>query len=373
MKRAGNLYNHICSIENLQLADAKARKGKHNQPAIKEFDRDTEGNLQVLHEQLVNKRYKTSAYHIFTIQEPKERIIYRLPYIDRVVHHAILNPLERIFTAMYTADTYSCIKKRGIHGAQRKVCKALLDVENTTYCLKLDIRKFYPTVDHDVLKQLLRRKFKDNDLLGLLDGIIDSAPGLPIGNYLSQHLANFYLSGFDHWLKEVKGVKYYFRYADDIVILHKDKAYLHQLLADIKQYLADNLKLEVKGNYQVFPVKQRGIDFVGYVFRHRYVRIRKRIKQNFARMLKRRYNPQSIAAYDGFLKHANTKHLKKKLLTNGNKLQRPKIGRGRNGVYRGQTEHETNFQQGDMGTCFQDNALHKKRRYQVPLDANINE
>jgi hypothetical protein len=190
----------------------------------------------------------------------------------------------------------------------------LKDIPGTQYCLKLDITKFYPSVDHSVLKQLLRKKIKDTDLLWLLDGIIDSAEGLPIGNYLSQYFANFYLTYFDHWIKEEKKVKYYFRYADDMVILSDNKPYLHQLLCEIREYLQENLKLEVKDNYQVFPVEDRGIDFVGYVFFHTHVLLRKSIKQSFARMLARNKNPQSIASYKGWAKHCNSKNLVKKLL-----------------------------------------------------------
>ncbi len=315
MKRRGNIYNQVCSIENLIIADAKARKGKGDQYGVKAHDRQRGCNLLMLHEMLVTKTYKTGEYTTFKIYEPKEREVYRLNYYpDRITHHAIMNVLEPVFTAMFTADTYSCIKGRGIHGAAKNLQQALTDVPNTTYCLKLDIKKFYPNVNHDALKLLLRRKLKDADLLWLLDEIIDSAPGLPIGNYLSQYLANFYLTYFDHWLKEVKEVKYYFRYADDIVILADNKPYLHQLLADIRQYLSEQLFLTVKDNYQVFPVAARGIDFVGYRFFHTHILLRKSIKQNFARMLKRRRNPFSIASYKGWLKWCNSRHLTKKLL-----------------------------------------------------------
>ncbi|WP_234111753.1 RNA-directed DNA polymerase, partial [Chryseobacterium sp. R2A-55] len=183
-----------------------------------------------------------------------------------------------------------------------------------TYCLKLDIKKFYPNIDHDILKALLRKKFKDADLLWLLDEIIDSAPGLPIGNYLSQYLANFYLTYFDHWIKEQLRIKYYFRYADDVVILHKDKEYLHEVLKLIKTYFNVNLKLEVKENWQVFPIAKRGIDFVGYVHYHTHVLLRKSIKKRFAKMLKCRKNKQSTASYKGWLKYCNSRNLMKKLL-----------------------------------------------------------
>jgi len=315
MKRIGNLYTRICSIENLYLADSIARKGKLNQPGVIEHDRNRDANLQALHEMLVDKNYRTSEYTTFSIHEPKERIIFRLPYFpDRITHHAVMNVMEPIFISVFTADTYSCIKGRGIHAAASAVKNALRDIPGTQFCLKLDIRKFYPNVDHDVLKELLRRKIKDQDLLWLLDGIIDSAEGLPIGNYLSQYFANFYLAYFDHWMKEDRRVKYYFRYADDLVILSDDKSYLHRLLYEIRTYLQDNLKLSVKSNYQVFPVDARGIDFVGYVFYHTHTRLRKTIKQNFARMIAKRRNAASIASYNGWAAHCNSKNLMKKLL-----------------------------------------------------------
>lgn len=296
------------------LADTIARRGKLNKPEIIEWDKNKEQNIRELHEELKTKTYVTSDYTIFTIYERKERIIFKLPYRDRVVQHAVMNILEKIFVSTFTADTYSCIKRRGIHAAARAVIRTLNDIPGTRYCLKLDIKKFYPSVDHSIMKRLLRKKIKDTDLLLLLDGIIDSASGLPIGNYLSQYFANFYLTYFDHWLKEDLHVKYYFRYADDMVILSDNKPYLHQLLSEIHAYLQDNLKLEVKHNYQVFPVKDRGIDFVGYVFFHTHVLLRKSIKQSFARMLAKNRNPQSIASYKGWAKHCNSKHLLKKLI-----------------------------------------------------------
>lgn len=315
MKRKGELYQSVYSIENLQLADVIARRGKTKQPGIIEHDKNREGNILLLHEMLKNKTYKTSKYTTFPIYEPKERIIFRLPYFpDRITHHAVMNILEPIFVSTFTTDTYSCIKGKGIHATANAVKKALKEKENTQFCLKLDVRKFYPNVDHAILKQLLRRKLKDNDLLWLLDEIIDSTDGLPIGNYLSQYFANFYFTYFDHWLKEQKKVKYYFRYADDLVILSEDKPYLHQILSDIRIYMQDRLKLTVKDNYQVFPVDARGIDFVGYVFFHTHTRLRKSIKQNFARMLVNRKNAASIASYRGWAKHCDSKHLIKKLL-----------------------------------------------------------
>lgn len=317
MKRFKNIYQQIISIENLTLAESKARKGKSKQYGVKIFDRNLQDNLVDLNKMLFEKNYQTSEYTTFKVYEPKERLVFRLPYFpDRITHHAIMNVLEPIFTKLFTADTYSCIKGRGIHGAAKNLKLALRDQENTKYCLKLDIVKFYPNVDHEILKQLLRRKFKDNDLLWLLDEIIDSADGLPIGNYLSQYFANYYLTYFDHWIKENKETKHYFRYADDIVILSSNKTHLHEILAEIKTYLKDNLKLEVKGNYQIFPVESRGIDFVGYVFYHTHTLMRKSIKKRFAKAISKTKNKATIAAYYGWAKHCNSKHLLKKLIPN---------------------------------------------------------
>lgn len=314
MKRLGNIYKDIISLENLRLAEKKARKRKSKQYGVIAFDKNAEANLIALNEMLLNKTYKTSPYTTFKVYEPKEREVYRLPYFpDRIVHHAIMLRLEKMFVDSFTADTYSCIKGKGIHAASFALRKALQDKQATQYCLKLDVKKFYPNIDHDILKALLSRKIKDKDLLWLIDEIIDSAPGLPIGNYLSQYFANFYMTYFDHWIKEVVGVKNYFRYADDIVITGATKEELHLLLAQIRDYFTNILKLEIKNNYQVFPVEARGIDFVGYVHFHDRVYIRKSIKQRCARKLAKGVNTTSICSYMGWFKHANTKNLQKKL------------------------------------------------------------
>lgn len=316
MKRKGNLFQDIISIENLTAAESIARKGKLNQYGVKVFDKNAESNIAALHQSLSNKNFTTSAYSIFKIHEPKEREIYRLPYYpDRIVHHAVMLSLEDLFVKSFTADTYSCIKGRGIHATSFSLRKALKNHDATKYYLKVDIHKFYPSVDHDILKQLLRRKIKDEDLLWLLDNIIDSAPGIPIGNYLSQYFGNFYLNGLDHYLKEKLGVKYLFRYADDIVILSESKEHLHKILEEIKNYLAINLRLKLKPNYRIAPVAPNGIDFVGYVHFYKYVLLRKKIKQSLARKVAKGIAPASKASYNGFLKHCNSIHLRKKLLS----------------------------------------------------------
>lgn len=354
MKRYNNLYEQIISIENLNLADQNARKGKSAQTGVRSHDKSREQNIELLHLLLKQRKYKTSAYTTFTVFEPKQRIVSRLPYFpDRITHHAILNVLEPIFTKLFTNETYSCIKGKGIHGLERDLKRALLDVSVTQYCLKLDIRKFYPSIDHQVLKDLLRKKFKDEDLLWLLGEIIDSAAGLPIGNYTSQYFANYYLTDFDHWIKQEQQVKHYFRYLDDMVILSGSKAELHRLLHEIRAYLGSKLKLEVKSTYQVFPVDVRGIDVIGYRFFHTHTLLRKTIKKNFARMLARRPNTASLAAYYGWAKHCDSKHLLKKLL-NDITIQRIKDRKTNARHSRRKDQHEPNPQPGNQSAQVRD-------------------
>lgn len=324
MKRIGNLYSKITSIDNLMLADVNARKNKARSYGVLKHDKRRDENIMKLHNMLVLREYKTSEYKVFKIFTPKEREIYQLPYFpDRIVHHAIMNVLEPIWVSLFVTNTYACIKGKGIHAAKNDIEKALrLNLGETTYCLKLDIRKFYPSIDHDIMKSIIRKKIKDKDLLSLLDEIIDSAKGVPIGNYLSQYLANLYLAYFDHWLKEDCGLDYYYRYADDIVVLHQDKAYLHNLLKDIEVYFADNLKLEVKDNWQVFPVASRGIDFVGYVFYHTHTLMRKSIKQTFCRKVaklnKRQMGSKTyrreICSWLGWSSHCDSRNLLKTII-----------------------------------------------------------
>ena len=322
MKRINNLFEKVVTKDNLMLAYQKARKGKSGQYGVKIFERNVESNIDTLYNELILGIYKTSEYSVFKIYDPKEREIFRLPFRDRVVHHAIMNILEPIWTTVFIHNTYSCIKGRGIHAVLKDLKQDLKDIENTTYCLKLDIKKFYPTIDHEILKAIIRKKIKDKRLLYLLDEIIDSAPGIPIGNYLSQFFANLYLSYFDHWIKETKQVKYYYRYADDMVILASNKQYLHGLLVDIDNYIMNKLKLQIKGNYQVFPVDSRGIDFVGYVFYHTHILMRKTIKKQFcrkaAKLNKKDLEPKeyliAIASHLGWAKHCNSNNLLKTIL-----------------------------------------------------------
>lgn len=368
MKRIGNLYGKIISLDNLRLADEKARKGKTNTYGVKVHDKNREKNLLALHEALLTKTFKTSAYDVFTIYEPKERIIYRLPYYpDRIVHHAAMNVLEPLWVRLFTYNTYSCIKGRGIEGCARRVDKIIKSFEGKPlFCLKIDIRKFYPSIRHRVLKRLIRRKIKDKDLLWLLDEIIDSASmddtgrplteadkaldghedahGLPIGNYLSQYLANLCLCYFMHWVNErlaelvkaAMGLAEKPRiecteYADDMTFYAEDKAVLREALGQIRSEIEDGLSLKLKGDYQIFPVAKsrhdrhgRALDYVGYKFFREQKLMRKSIKQNFCRevaRLNKREKPLGVKAYKqaicpwlGWAEHSNSRHLLKTII-----------------------------------------------------------
>jgi RNA-directed DNA polymerase len=332
MKRIGNLYEKIISVENLRLADEKARRGKLRSYGVRHHDKNREANIQALHEVLLTKTYKTSPYDIFTIYEPKERIIYRLPYYpDRIVHHAIMNILEPIWVSVFTHNTFSCIKGRGIEGCARHVDKVINKYKGKPlYCLKIDIKKCYPSMNHDVLKHIVRKKIKDKDLLCLIDEIIDSAPGLPIGNYLSQYLANLNFAYFMHWVNETLKLDCE-EYADDFVFYADSKERLRAAFLNIQRYIEEELKLEIKGNWQIFPVAAsrydksgRAIDYVGYKFFREQKLMRKGIKKNLCRKVAKlnKWQPQlptkeykqHICPWLGWAKHSNSTHLLRTIL-----------------------------------------------------------
>lgn len=331
MKRYNGLHDKLCTIENIEVADDNARKNKNKKYGINKHDKNRQYENEDLVDKLFNLKYKTSKYSLYKIYEPKERIIYRLPYYpDRIAHHAIMNVVKDIWTKSFIHNTYSCIEGRGIHLCANNLKRDLRKYPNeTTYCLKLDIRKFYPSIPHDGLKKCIRKKIKDKDFLIILDEIIDSTDnvhdisskltnkigiGVPIGNYLSQYFANLYLSELDHLCKEELKCKFYYRYADDIVILNHDKDFLHKVLIYIKLYV-HTIGLKVKDNYQIYPVNSRGINFVGYVFYHTHTLIRKSIKYKIIRLVNSYLNREidrkefkvRMCAYYGWLKHADSR------------------------------------------------------------------
>lgn len=324
-----DLFNSICSMDNLYRAYQNAKSGKGWYKEVKQIEKRPFYYLAGLQYMLKNHLFKTSEYEIFILNEgKKKRDVYKLPFFpDRIAQWAILQVIEPFLVANMTADTYSAIPGKGIQpivndlrgyyktkrvdGKKKSVWVPsilLSDEKNTRYCYKIDLHHYYQSINHEVLKQKFRKVFKDPELLWLLDEIVDSIntateedlielslsgeievdpnTGIPIGNYMSQYSGNFYLSSFDHWVKEELHVKHYYRYMDDVVIFASSKEELHEIHRKVTAYTRDYLHLNIKGNYQIFPTKVRGVDFVGYRFFGEYTLLRKSTAINFKRKMR---------------------------------------------------------------------------------------
>lgn len=324
-----NIYQDIISIDNLYIADSNAQRGKTTLPCIVRHNLNKDNELKQLHESLKNHTFKNSQYTTFEIYEKKKRTIARLPfYPDRIVHHAIVNKLEKVWINSFVKHSFCCIKGRGIKGCVDYVRSIIQDKEKTAYCLKIDVHHYYQSINHKVLKRKLRKQIADDELLWLLDEIIYSYDdGIPIGNYVSQFFANIYLSDFDKWVTKTMNIRRYARYADDMVFFSSSKEELHILLARIKDYL-NTLKLTLKGNEQIFPVADnrydksgRGVDFCGVVFYHNQTIMRKSIKKNFVKKANKMTNcddekqyKRAISSWYGWSKMCNSRHLLKKVV-----------------------------------------------------------
>lgn len=290
VKKYKNLWKDVIAEENIAEAYRKSIKGKRSYSSVKRFKQDVEGNLKKIRESLINQTYKTSPYNQRTIYEPKERIIYVLPLNpDRVVHHALMNILIPIFTKMFIKNTFACIKDRGLHKGSILTTKY---VKKYKYCLKCDIRKFYPSINHDVLYQMCERKFKEKEILWLLHEIIYSIEGetnVPIGNLPSQWFGNFYMTPFDRYVTEDLGINAYVRYCDDFCLFSNDKSELNKAKVKIEIFLRDVLKLKMS-KCDLFRTTQ-GVDFLGYRHFKNYKLLRKRtakrVKKRLPVILKR--------------------------------------------------------------------------------------
>lgn len=293
-------------MDNLYEAHRNARKDKLFYQEVKMVDANPEMYLKQIQEMLVTETYTVSPYSISIINDKgKERELAKLPYFpDRIIQWAVMLQIEHIFMEVFCSHTCASIKNRGISKAQSLLHKYMKEnPSGTQFALQMDISKFYSSINHTILKNLLRRKFKDRQLLNLLDKIIDSFPqqlGVPIGSYLSQYLANYYLAYFDHWMKEELHLRYIVRYMDDIIVLSDSKNHLHFVRKEVEKYLYDNLSLSVKGNWQVYPVDIRGIDFIGFRSFHQYTLLRKRTCIKFKRKMnkiKERQNKTQLINY----------------------------------------------------------------------------
>lgn len=325
MKRHGNLWEDICDIENIKHAHKQARKGKAFYKEVKMVDSDVEKHCREIQKLLVNQTYTTSEYGVEErFDGRKMRTIYKLPYYpDRIIQHALLNVVGDIFVKSYIRDTFQSILGRGTHDAMNRV-KALVRSENCpAYALKIDVKKYYPSVQNNVMKQVIRRKIKCAHTLWLIDDIIDSTDGLPIGNYTSQHFGNMYLNDIDWRVKQELKPTGYFRYCDDIVFMDNSKAKLLAVKLTVCKWLAQ-IGLSIKDSWNIYNIKKQGVDFVGFVFSPHNTRLRKSIatnlKKNCAKITKVSVNLSrdlsSIMAYKGWAKACNGKVLWRKHTNN---------------------------------------------------------
>ncbi len=337
MKRYGNLYPQIVEFENLLLAARKAQKGKRFRDNVLDFNYNLESELLTLQHELKTQTYQPGAYRTFRIKEPKTRMISAAPYRDRVVHHALCNIIVPIFERTFINDSYANRVGFGTHKALRRFTQF---ARSSRYVLQCDISKYFPTIDHAILKQFLRRKLKCRDTLWLIDTIIDNSneqlplieyfpgddlltplsrrKGLPIGNLTSQFFANIYLNNFDHFVKEQLKVTKYLRYVDDFALFADEREFLAEARKSIESYLA-KLRLRIHPiKSQLFATKH-GANFVGFRIFPDRIRVRSanlrrgrrrlgRLQTHYAQgKIDKQKVDQSLQSWQAHLDHADTK------------------------------------------------------------------
>lgn len=309
MKIYNNLWGQFTSKENFELAYKNAIKGKGKQKQVKRFKENAAENLELIRQSVINGTFHTSEYKTKTIYEPKQRIVYKLPFApDRIVQHAIMNVLKPILLNKFINNTYACIEGRGQHKASIKCSEY---VRKNKYCLKGDIYHFYPSINQEILSNMLHRIIKDARFMDLLDDIIFSYPGgynCPIGNYCSQWFGNFYLMPLDNFVKHNLKCKSYERFCDDFLLFSNNKDELREDWQKIIIFLKDTLELKTS-HIDLFKTKQ-GVDFCGYRHFGKYVLLRKSTAHRMKRRLKRirenkelepEYVQNSIASMQGWL------------------------------------------------------------------------
>lgn len=285
MKRAGDLIDAIAARENLLLAFWKAQRGKRAAVEVLRFRENLEGELASLRRDLLVGPFLPGRAHVFTIHDPKERVICAAPFRDRVAHHALMNICHDTFESYQIHDSYACRVGKGTH---RAVARARYFAARFHYCLKLDVRRFFDSVDHEVLLALLRRRFKDRRVLEIFDAIVrgyETAPGkgVPIGNLTSQYFANHYLGVLDHFVKERLRCRGHVRYMDDFLLFHDEPARLRAWRREVSDYLGGELRLTLKP--PCLAPMQRGVTFLGFrVFPNR-VTLSRRSRLRFHRKL----------------------------------------------------------------------------------------
>ncbi|MCX6358884.1 MAG: reverse transcriptase/maturase family protein [Armatimonadetes bacterium] len=337
VKREKELFEQVCSFENLLAAAHKARRGKRFRPDVARFEHDLEPQALLLQSELRGRQYRPLGYRTFHVRDPKPRMISAAAYRDRVVHHALCNVIEPIFERSFIHDSYGCRPGKGSHAAVDRLTRFM---RSTDYILKCDIRRFFPSIDHALLKERIRRKVGCPDTLWLADLIIDHSNeqepvlayfagddlftpherrrGLPLGNQTSQFFANVYLDGLDHHIKEALGCRRYIRYVDDFAVLDDDKRTLWDVRDAIADYAGSRLRLKLHPVKQTVTPTAVGVDFLGYRVFPDHRLLRRSTTVRFIRRLgvmQRAYTrgavsltevSQSVAAWVGHARHADT-------------------------------------------------------------------
>lgn len=325
MKRVGNLIARISDMDNLMLAFHKAAKGKWDKAAVSDYAENLEDNLYRLSLQISTGDVQVGNYTYFKIYDPKLRTICAASFPERVLHHALMNVCHSVFERHFVYTTYATRPGKGVYAALNHAFKSMNTYE---YVGKFDVRHYFDTIDHQVLKEKIARLFKDKVLLKIFFTIIDSysvadGKGLPIGNLTSQYFANYYLSSFDHWCKEELKAREYIRYMDDFLLFSDDKHVLEQYVEAVNDYMKRELKLELK--VAVLSDKGHGISFLGYhLSRHKILlnsRSKKRLKSKmllYAHLLEcsewdeRRYM-EHITPLLSFSRYAYSRGLRKEI------------------------------------------------------------
>ncbi|NCO97307.1 MAG: RNA-dependent DNA polymerase [Candidatus Aenigmarchaeota archaeon CG_4_10_14_0_8_um_filter_37_24] len=327
MKTYKNLMPKICDFGNLYNAYLKAKKGKTTRPEVVRFTYYLELRLIEIQDELAQGEFKTGEYKNFIVFEPKRREISALPFKDRVVQHGICNIIEPIFDKRFIHDSYACRIGKGTHAGINRVQKFVKQC-GAGYTLKCDISKYFPSIDHSILKKIVRKKIADHQLLSLLDEIIDSTnreKGIPIGNLTSQLFANIYLNEFDQFVKNELKSKLYVRYMDDFVIFHEAKDILWYQKRKIQSFLSTQLNLTLHPRkVSVSPVFL-GVDILGYKIFSAHMLARKKTVKRFITRVKKKiwkYNRdrisfdklmESVSSWEAYLDHADTYNLKRSL------------------------------------------------------------
>lgn len=319
------MFEEIADLKNLLRAYNAARIGKRGRRVIARFDFQADINLLALKEQLLSGKYAPGRHRAFYVYDPKYRLISAPPFVDRIVHHALVRIIEPIFDKSFICDSYACRKNKGTHKAVKRL-QMFLRKTKTNYALKCDISQYFAHIDHKILLELIKKKIADRRTLTLLRQIINSYPeGIPIGNLTSQLFANIYLDPLDRYIKQDLQRKYYLRYVDDFLILGESKDDLKKVLGQLTIFLQEHLKLELHPRkVRLFPTRQ-GVDFVGYVAFSDHIRVRSKNVRRFRKRLKkltvqrkrgkitREYFESSINSWIGHASHADSFRLRQKL------------------------------------------------------------